>query len=64
LYEETFTRGYLLESIEVNEKALNRKVDQDLLLSLLKLNLDPEPATDSNGTEAADEQKLTEEQEA
>lgn len=68
VFEETFTRGYLLESIDVNEKAFNKGVDQDLLLDLLKLNLepnDPDGNPDDNpGENPVPEVKLTEEQEA
>jgi hypothetical protein len=39
--EETYTRSYLLESIETNEKGANPDVNQIMLQELLSLNLEP-----------------------
>jgi hypothetical protein len=42
LAEEQYTRSYLLESISINEKGHNEKVDPVILQELLSLNLEPE----------------------
>jgi hypothetical protein len=55
LHEESFTRGYFLESIEGNEKAHNSSIDQLLLQELLSLNLEPEEGQGRALTEAEEQ---------
>jgi hypothetical protein len=55
LQEETFTRGYFLESIEGNEKANNQGVDLAMLQGLLALNLEPAEEQGHTLTEAEEQ---------
>ena len=46
--EEQYTRSYLLESIEINEKGHNQGVDETLLRELFSLNLESEKENEIN----------------